>query len=291
LIDKNIPVNKDRLYADVEKLTSVTPPRNHANLSSLNTVADYISDEFKKLDCKAEFQKYTANGYEYKNVLTSFGPKEGARVIVGAHYDVCGNQPGADDNASAVAGILEIARLINELKPELKHRIDLAAYALEEPPYFRTKYMGSAVHAKSLSKANISVRVMINLEMIGYFSEKEHSQKYPLFFLKWLYPEKANYISLVGKVRQHKIVNEVKRFVKQASDIDVQSANVPRFIPGIDFSDHLNYWNENYEAIMVTDTAFYRNPNYHSASDTIDTLDFDKMAEVVKGIYWAVVNL
>jgi Zn-dependent M28 family amino/carboxypeptidase len=291
LIDKIIPVNRERLYADVEKLTSVTSPRNHANLSSLNTIADYISDEFKKLDCKAEFQNYTANGYEYKNVLTSFGPKTGERIIVGAHYDVCGNQPGADDNASAVAGMLEVARLINELKPELKHRVDFAAYTLEEPPYFRTKYMGSAVHAKSLSKAGVKVKVMICLEMIGYFSEKEHSQKYPLFFMKWFYPDKANYISLVGKVGQCKIVNEVKKFMKQASDMDVQTANVPRFIPGIDFSDHLNYWNENYKAIMVTDTAFYRNPNYHSSTDTIDTLDFDKMAEVVNGIYWAVVNL
>jgi Zn-dependent M28 family amino/carboxypeptidase len=187
--------------------------------------------------------------------------------------------------------MLEIARLINELKPELKHRVDFAAYTLEEPPYFRTKYMGSAVHAKSLSKAGVKLRVMICLEMIGYFSEKEHSQKYPLFFMKWFYPDKANYISLVGKVGQYKIVNEVKKFMKQASDMDVQTANVPRFIPGIDFSDHLNFWNENYEAIMVTDTAFYRNPNYHSSIDTIDTLDFDKMAEVVKGIYWAVVNL
>ena len=132
---------------------------------------------------------------------------------------------------------------------------------------------------------------MICLEMIGCFSEEEHSQKYPIFFMKWFYPDKANYISLVSKVEQGKIVNEVKNYMKESSNIDVQSANVPRFIPGIDFSDHLSYWNKNYEAIMVTDTAFYRNPNYHSASDTIDTLDFDKMAELVKGIYWAVVNL
>ncbi|MBL7129032.1 MAG: M28 family peptidase [Ignavibacteria bacterium] len=286
-----MPVSKERLYADVEKLTSVNPPRNHANLSSLNTVADYIFDEFKKLNCKVEFQNYTANGYEYKNVQTSFGPETKERIIVGAHYDVCGNQPGADDNASAVAGMLEIARLISELKPELKYRVDFAAYTLEEPPYFRTKYMGSAVHAKSLKKAGSKVKIMICLEMIGYFSEEEHSQKYPIFFMKWFYPDTANYILLIAKVGQSKIVNEVKKIMKEGSDIDVQSANVPRFIPGIDFSDHLNYWNENYEAIMVTDTAFYRNPNYHSASDTIDTLDFDKIAEVVKGIYWVVVNL
>ena len=141
MIDKKILISKYRLYIDVEKLTSVDPPRNHTNLSSLNAVADYISDEFSKLDCKVEFQKYTANGYEYKNVLALFGPETGKRIIVGAHYDVCGYQPGADDNASAVAGMLETARLINELKPELKHRIDFAAYTLEEPPYFRTLHV------------------------------------------------------------------------------------------------------------------------------------------------------
>ena len=286
-----IPVNKDRLYADVKKLASVNPPRNYANLSSLNSAADYISGEFKKLNCRVEEQKYTADGYEYRNIIASFGPEDGERIIVGAHYDVCEDQPGADDNASAVAGMLEIARLIDELKPELKNRIDFVAYTLEEPPYFRTKYMGSAVHAKSLADANVKVKLMISLEMIGFFSDEEHSQKFPVFFLKWFYPDKANYIMLVGKLGNGNITSDVKKYMMEASDIDVHSINAPRFLPGIDFSDHLNFWNRSYEALMITDTAFYRNPNYHRASDTIETLNFDRMSEVVKGVYWTVVNL
>lgn len=286
-----IPVNKERLFEDVKKLTSVNPPRNYANLSSLNSTADYISGEFKKLNCKVEEQKYTADGKEYKNIIASFGPEEGERIIVGAHYDVIEEVSGADDNASAVAGMLEIARLIDELKPELKHRIDFAAYTLEEPPYFRTKYMGSAVHAKSLSDANAKVKLMINLESIGFYLDEENSQNYPIFFLKWFYPNKANYIMIAGNLGHGKSVSEMKKFMKEASDIDVYSINAPRFIPGIDFSDHLNFWDRGYEALMITDTAFYRNPNYHRASDKIETLNFDKMAEVVKGVYWTVVNL
>jgi Zn-dependent M28 family amino/carboxypeptidase len=290
-VNIEISVNKNRLYEDVKKLTSVNPPRNYANLSSLNYVAEYISDEFKKLGCRVEEQNYIADEYEYQNIIASFGPEYGERIIVGAHYDVCENQPGADDNASAVAGMLEIARLIDELKPELKYRIDFVAYTLEEPPYFKTKYMGSAVHAKSLADANVKVKLMISLEMIGFFSDEEHSQKFPVFFLKWFYPDKANYITLVGKLGSGNITSDVKKHMMEASDIDIHSINAPRFLPGIDFSDHLNYWNYSFEALMITDTAFYRNPNYHRISDTIETLNFDKMAEVVKGVYWTVVTL
>lgn len=290
-VNIEIPVNNDRLYTDVKELTSVNPPRNFTNLSSLNSTAEYIHGEFRKLNCRVEEQKYTADGNEYKNIIASFGPEDGERIIVGAHYDVYENYPGADDNASAVAGMLEVARLIDELKPELKHRIDFVAYTLEEPPYFRTKYMGSAVHAKSLADANVKVKLMINLESIGYYSDEEHSQKYPIFFLKWFYPDKANYIMITGNLGHGKTVSEMKKYMKESSDIDVYSINAPRFLPGIDFSDHLNYWNKGYEALMITDTAFYRNSNYHRASDTIETLNFDKMAEVVKGVYWTVVNL
>ncbi len=286
-----IPVNRDRLFEDVKELTSINPPRNYTNLSSLNSVAEYIYYEFKKLNCRVKEQKYIADGYEYRNIVASFGPEDGERIIVGAHYDVIEEVPGADDNASAVAGMLEIARLIDELKPELKYRIDFAAYTLEEPPYFRTKYMGSAVHAKSLADANVKVKLMINLESIGYYSNENHSQHYPIFFLKWLYPHKANYIMIAGNLGHGKTVSEMKKYMKEASDIDVHSINAPRIIPGIDFSDHLNFWNRGYEALMITDTAFYRNPNYHRASDIIETLNFDKMAEVVKGVYWTIVNL
>lgn len=141
----------ERMYRDVEFLTSITPSRNFQHIASLEKVCKYIEGEFGKIGAKPETQTWTAQGNEYKNVIASYNPNKQRRLIVGAHYDVCGDQPGADDNASAVAGLLEIARLIFEHQPPIDYRIDFVAYCLEEPPFFGSSSMGSYVHAKSLS--------------------------------------------------------------------------------------------------------------------------------------------
>lgn len=302
-IKPHIPVNKDRLYADVKALASIDPPRNFENIASLNKCADYIFDQFRKISSHVEIQYYTAQSYYnlpgysgedrggvYKNIICSFGPQDAPRIIIGAHYDVYGDNPGADDNASGVAGLLEAGRMIKELNPQLKYRIDLVAYSLEEPPFFRTKFMGSAIHAASLAKAGIKVKAMISLEMIGFYKDEPGSQHFPLFFLSWFYSDRANFISVVGKIGQGKIVKFIKKNMIEGSNIDVYSINAPTFLPGIDFSDHLNYWDNGFKAVMITNTSFYRNPNYHEITDTIETLNFDKMAEVVKGVYWAIVH-
>jgi hypothetical protein len=286
-----LPVNKDRLYTDIAFLTSLTPARNAFNLASLNKSAAYIHQEFRKISSRVIYQTFRVGHREYKNIICTVGPENGERIVVGAHYDVCGDQPGADDNASGVAGLLEIARQVNEQKPELKYRIDFVAYALEEPPYFKTDEMGSAVHAKSLAEAGVKLRGMVCLEMIGYYSEQKNSQDYPVAALKAIYPNKGNFISVVGNMGQGSMVKHLKKYMQAGSHIDVQSLTAPASVPGVDFSDHLNYWRYNYPAVMITNTAFFRNPHYHLESDTIETLDFDKMAEVVKGVYWAVVHL
>jgi hypothetical protein len=285
-----IPVNRERMFKDVEFLTTVFPPRNVAHVASLNRTADYIHQNFKDAGCRTSVQDYRAWDNEYKNVICSFGPEEGERIVVGAHYDVAGDLPGADDNASGVAGILETARLIHQLEPDLKYRVDIVAYSLEEPPSFRTEFMGSYVHARSLADSGVRVKAMICLEMIGYFNEEKGSQDYPVFFLHWLYPEAGNFIAVVGKWGHGHLVRHVKQYLRRSSSIEVCSLTGPRIIPGLDFSDHMNYWKFGYPAIMITDTAFNRNPNYHEHTDTIETIDFDRMVEVVKGVYWAVVN-
>ena len=285
-----IPASQDRLYKDVEALTQIRPYRNYRNTASLDKAADYIKSEFDKLDCTVERQKYEAKGSEYQNIIASFGTEHSSRIIVGAHYDVCGNQDGADDNASAVAGLLEIARLIDKVKPKLKHRIDFVAYSLEEPPFFRTQKMGSAVHANSLKEAGIDIELMVCLEMIGYYSEEEGSQDYPIPFMKALYPDKGNFIAVIGKMGQIGTVRKIKRNMAAVANIDVKSINAPKVLQGIDFSDHRNYWANGYNAIMINNTAFYRNKNYHETSDTIETLDFEKMTQVVRGAYWAIIN-
>jgi Zn-dependent M28 family amino/carboxypeptidase len=286
-----IPVKKERLKTDVQALTTITPPRNYRNVPSLDRSAAYILAEFRKLDCTASVQNFVVEGRNYKNVICSFGRKDDERIIVGAHYDVHENTPGADDNGSGVAGILELARLINGARPALRRRIDLVAYSLEEPPFFRTNHMGSYIHAQSLYDEKVRVKAMICLESIGYFSDEPASQFFPAFFFRWFYPDRGNFIVVVGKWGQGDLVRAVKSRMARGSGIHVDSIVAPPVVPGIDNSDHLSYWKFGFGAVMVTDTAFYRNPHYHELTDTIETLDFERMAEVVKGVYQAVLDL
>ena len=290
-IDSTITVDVNRITNDVVALCSTPKPRNYINLKSLNLAADYISNEFKAIGLAVEEQVFEVESIAYKNIIASYGPKDAERIIIGAHYDVCENQPGADDNASGVAGLLEIARQFQIHKPNTKYRYDFVAYTLEEPPFFRTDYMGSHIHAKSLYDNNVKVKSMISLEMIGYFSEDKTSQQYPIGVLKLFYPSKGNYIAVVGKMGEGKLAREFKRGIRKSSDIQVKSINAPAKLQCIDFSDHLNYWRYNYKAVMITDTSFFRNVNYHQPTDTPDTLNYIKMAEVIKGVTHTLFNL
>lgn len=285
---------KDRLYKDVDFLTSIKPPRNFENLESLQVVCDYLKDQFLSMGASSQEQTWLAEGDEYKNIIASYNSAKKRRLIVGAHYDVAGNQPGADDNASAVAGLLETARLVFTNKPELDYRVDFVAYCLEEPPFFGSDFMGSYVHAKSLHDNNADVIGMICYEMIGYFSDKPKSQPFPSPELAKRYPHVANFIIVVGIGKYAKFNNKVHRLMSENSGIDVQVINFPSTdanagLAGL--SDHRSYWQFDYPALMINDTAFVRNPHYHQKSDTIDTLDFAKMTEVVNSAYRAVINI
>lgn len=283
--------NATRLHADVEFLTTLQPARNYQNLASLNKAADYIHAELAKLGVAVEEQKYRVEDHEYRNIIASFGPAMAERIIVGAHYDVCGDQPGADDNASAVAGLLETARLLHAQSPTLKRRIDFVAFSLEEPPFFATEHMGSAVHAQSLHAAKVPVRAMICYEMIGYFRDEPGSQRFPNPELAKLYPSTGNFITVVGRLGQETFTQQVQTLMQAHAAIDVQRINLPATQSLAGLSDHRNYWQHGYQAVMINDTSFLRNPNYHQATDTIDTLDFRRMAEVVNGVYGALLAL
>ena len=285
-----VTASHKRMFNDVEILTSVNPPRNYKSPDSLNKIAGYIYDELTDLNCKVKFQPYQVQGIEYKNVIASFGKGPSARIIVGAHYDVYGDYPGADDNASAVAGLLETARMLNANNPKLKGPVDFIAYTLEEPPFYDTEFMGSAVHARFLHDNNIPIKLMICFEMIGYYSFQPNSQGFPLPGLSLMYPDKGNFIAVVGKFSQRKTVKRVKELMRKYSEIDVYPVAIPFLDALAGLSDQKSYWKYNYPAVMINDTSFFRNPNYHSETDTIDTLNFKKMAEVVKGVYGTIIN-
>ncbi len=275
----------ERVYKDVEYLTGIRPFRNYQNPSSLEKTAKYIEGVFREHSEFVSIQSFSVGNQIFKNIIASFNVEEKERIIIGAHYDVAGDTPGADDNASGVAGLLEIARLLDEENPDLKYRVDLVAYPNEEPPFFGTKDMGSYVHASSLYRDKVPVKIMICLEMIGYFTDKESSQSFPFPFMKYIYPTTGNFIGVVGKLGQKGITLKVRDIMRKYSDIPVFSINAPSFIPGVDYSDHRNYWHFGYKAVMITDTAFYRNPHYHRRSDTIGTLDFERLYQVIKGVY------
>ena len=279
-----MPVQRDRLYADVEYLTTLSPPRSILYPASLKKAEAYIEAEFCKLGHRVQKQALL---HGFHNLILSYGPQDGPRVIVGAHYDACGDTPGADDNASAVAGLLELARVVHEENPKTGHRIDFVAYSFEEPPYFASEDMGSAVHAASMKHGKVDVKVMICLEMIGYFTDKPNSQEFQHESMKKLYPTTGNFIVVVGRQGQEKTVQRVQKLMQASAKIDVQSIAAPAGLPGVSLSDHRNYWAHGYQAVMINDTSFLRNPHYHQKSDTIDTLDFARMTEVVKGVYAA----
>lgn len=278
-----------RVYSDIEFLTSIRPFRNFRNIESLNIAAEYIKNQMLQFTDIVQEQEFLAYGNIYKNIIASINPEAEERIVIGAHYDVAGDTPGADDNASGVAGLLEILRLLSEEK--LKYRIDFAAYSLEEPPFFATRKMGSYIHAHSLYKQKTKIKVMLSLEMIGYFPDEKGSQHFPLPFFKLFYPDTGNFIGVVGKIGQGKITKKIRNLMREGSNIPVYSINAPVILPGVDFSDHRNFWHFGYQAVMITDTAFYRNPNYHRRTDTIGTLEFEKMYEVIKGISYAVKNI
>ena len=282
-------VDPSRLEAHVRKLSIDLGPRDEAHIENLDRVAAYIKDEFSQTTANVSEQVYRVQGNIYRNVIASFGPASEQRIIVGAHYDTAGPFPGADDNASGVAGLIELARLLGRQQPQL--RVELVAFSLEEPPYFRTTGMGSSVHAESLRNQHLQVRAMISLEMIGYFSDAPNSQSFPIGVLGTSYPSQGNFISIVGRLSDGLLVRKTKSAMRNATPLPVYSINAPQFVPGVDFSDQLNYWHAGYSAMMITDTAFYRNRNYHTAEDTADKLDYKRMAMVVEGVYAAVMDL
>jgi Zn-dependent M28 family amino/carboxypeptidase len=287
-----VPVDAARLEAHVRALAGFAP-RDERHPENLDRAASYIRQELQRAGGQAggrvEDQEFEVEGETYRNVIARFGPETRERIVVGAHYDAAGPYPGADDNASGVAGLIELAHLLGKKPPPL--RVELVAYSLEEPPHFASSAMGSAVHAASLKKQGVRVRAMIALEMIGYFTDEPDSQQFPAPFLSRLYPSKGNFITVVGKLGQRSLVRRIKKAMVRATPLPVESINAPTSLPGVDFSDHRNYWAAGYEAAMITDTAFLRNPHYHQASDRPETLDYRRMARVVEGVQAAVREL
>jgi len=285
--DSTVAVIDVNLINSIEKrleiITKTDTPRNYKNVQTLNFVANYIKNELSKVCENSVYQNFTVNDTEYKNVIGSLGIEHKERIIIGAHYDVCGDSEGADDNASGVVGLLELAKKLS--KEKLKYRIDFVAYSLEEPPFFRTEHMGSYIHAKDLYDKNIDIKGMLCLESIGYYSDKPNSQNFPIKEMSLKYGDKGDFITVVQNNNAEEFSNQVNVLMKQESLIKTASFKGDASLTGIDFSDHLNYWKFNYDATMITNTAFFRNKNYHTNGDVMKTLNLEKMSLVIEQVY------
>ena len=281
-------VDQTALRTHTVMLSERMSPRSFRNPDNLNAIADYIAQSLRSSGARVSEQVFEVYGIKYKNILAEYGPEGREIIVVGAHYDAEGEKPGADDNASGIAGLLEIGRLLGKVRLETK--VVLVAFVLEEPPFFRTDTMGSAVYAKSLAESGVAVKLMIALEMIGYFSGEPGSQGYPMPLLGLYYPSVGNFITIVDQMLSVQ-AQRMKKSMAQAIELPVCSINAPTFIPGIDFSDHINFWRNGYPAVMVTDTAFYRNHAYHTADDRAERLNYEKMAQVAYGVFDYVIKL
>ncbi|RQP21933.1 M28 family peptidase [Piscinibacter terrae] len=289
-------VDPRRLQAHVKHLSVDLYPRSADQYDKLDRAAQYVEDELRKTGADVSVQPVTVDEVRYRNIVARFGPRTGPVTVFGAHYDSHGDAvegqhapstdthtPGADDNASGVAGLIELARLLAAKPPA--QAVELVAYTLEEPPHFRTENMGSAWHARALAESGRECRLMVAVEMIGFFSDKPGSQAFPVPAMSRLYTDRGDFIALVGKFSDFALMRRAKALMAGAGSLPVHSISVTPLVTGIDFSDHLSYWNRGMPALMVTDTSFMRNPNYHLAGDTWDKLDYFRMAQVVQGLF------
>ncbi|GAG99728.1 unnamed protein product, partial [marine sediment metagenome] len=189
---------------------------------------------------------------------------------------------------SGVSAVLELSHLC--LKSDTGRTIKFIAFVNEEPPFYLSGDMGSRIYARDAKKRAEDIKAMISLETIGYYSEQRNSQSYPPFY-SFFYPDKANFIAVVGNFKSRRLVKRIKDAFRRNSAFNIESVVAPEIVPGVNFSDHDSFWRYGYQACMITDTAFYRYPYYHTQEDTYEKIVYDKFAEVAKGLYYATLEL
>jgi Peptidase family M28 len=273
---------REELRADVQKLAGEIGERNMRHYPQLNAAADFIENSFSSAGLHPRRDSYELHGQACHNIEAEIPGTHPEIILIGAHYDSVFGSPGANDNGSGVAATLALARRFAGRKPERTLRF--VAFANEEPPYFLSGEMGSLVYAGRCKARGDKISAMISLETIGYFSDAPHSQAYPSPGLGIFYPKVGNFIGFVSNVHSRALLRRVIALFRRHAKIPSEGAALPAFIPGVSWSDQWSFWRNGYPGIMVTDTAPFRYPYYHSASDTPDKLDYDRFALVVSGM-------
>lgn len=269
---------RDRLAADVKYLSEAIGERNLQRPGSLSTTAVYLRENLQQAGYTVIEHAYSVQGQSCLNLEAILPGRDGSSgtVIVGGHYDSVVGTVGANDNATGVAAVLELARLLHGTTP--KKTVRFVFFVNEEPPYFQTENMGSWVYARRLRSEGVQVSAMISMETLGFYSDSPGSQKYPPV-LGLLYPNRGNFIGFVGNSESRDLVRSAISTFRQSTRFPSEGIAAPPDLPGIGWSDQWSFWQENYPAIMVTDTAVFRYPYYHTVRDTVDKVDFEKERE------------
>jgi len=285
MIGSPVKVGAAELRKSLERISGERSP--FSSPRHLAAVESYIEKEFESYGLSVESDTFTYWGRGYRNVIGRLGAdRSGPLIILGAHFDSVEGSPGADDNASGVAVLLEAARILSASR--LRSQVLFCAFNLEE-----LNMIGSTHFAKKLKAAGADIRAMVSLEMVGFTSPKPGGQQYPAG-LRWFYPDRGDFIGVVGNWRSSLLLRQFSRLLRQVRGLSVETLTVLGngfLVPQVRLSDHSPFWDLGYPALMVTDTAFFRNPHYHGPSDAVETLDLDFMAKVCQGVVNAVVNL
>jgi len=278
------------LRAHVERLAGELGGRSIFFPRKLAESAVYLDDTLSEMGYTAQSYSYAVRGTACPNIAVELAgtSKPGEIIVIGAHYDAYQGAPAADDNASGVAAVLELARWFTE-RPRAR-TIRFVLFVNEEPPCFMTEDMGSLVYAKQCKERGDDVVAMLSLESIGFYSDKEGSQKYPKPLAR-LYPSRGDFIAFVGSFGSRRIVRRCIWTFREKAEFPSEGAALFEGVPGVGWSDHWAFWRCGYPALMVTDTAPYRNPHYHTVGDRADTLDYERMARVVEGVREVILEL
>ena len=280
-----------RLHADVEAFATRIGVRSHETHPERLVDADrFVRSRFGELGYDVRVQPYRAEGRTVNNLDVTVPGSDLANeiVIVGAHFDTAEITPGADDNASGMAVLFALAERFRNAHP--RRTIRFVAFVNEEPPYFWQSEMGSLVYAKGCRSRHENIVAMLSLECLGYFSDTAGSQQYPPPF-NLVYPDRGNFIAFVGNLSSRSLTRHVVDLFRTHAQFPSEGAVLPNWVPGAGWSDHWSFWQVGYDAVMVTDTAPFRNQNYHKVTDTPDTLDFARMARVTTGLERVVTRL
>jgi len=281
---------RETLKSDIEQLSSTIGERNLTRPDALHRAADFIGTSLSDAGYQVMRQRYEVGSLLSENLEVERVGSDRAQeiVLIAAHYDSVEGSPGANDNASGVAALLALAREYAAIQP--RRTLRFVAFANEEPPYFQTPAMGSFIYAERSHARNERIVAMLSLETIGYYSDVPGSQQYPSW-LGWFYPSAANFISFVGNLKSRNLVRRVVRSFRYSSLLPSEGIATFSGIPGVGWSDQWSFWHYGYPGVMVTDTALFRYPFYHSSEDTPDKLDYNRLSLVVSGLKTVIADL